>query len=238
MRVRLPALLTIVIAVSMFVCAASCGSKETKGTRSGSNAAAKPVDKTATAAETPREADAGYFPLKVGSRYFYLKRYRDQREANVTLVVRPFKATDGTDGFYFEDVKEVAPGKDPTVSFYFGFGAFFVVNDTVYTIEAQHRSDLDKLDSTLKQALIRFPVKPGTVFNLPTGGKASRYVVEGFEDVKVKAGSFDNSLKITLEYVGQNVPKSTIWLARGVGVVKVLWQNEEYLELLTYSMGD
>jgi TPR repeat protein len=179
----------------------------------------------------PKSVD--YFPLIDGATYIYKGAFNGKTDTKVT-VTRKSSFNSGIQGYYFMD-----PSNTDDINILFanltwlGLGGFLKTNEKVLTFYIDQKS-LDRVYEFIPEVLT-----PGASVQYEGGaGKNIRVTVMGHENVKTEAGDFSDTLKLHFQYYYDDPEKynSYIWLAKGVGIIKMVNSLGRIDELQSYDL--
>ena len=170
--------------------------------------------------------EAGWFPLVADARWTYDGRFDGTVYRN-TLALRAIQVDDRTVyGFY--DIGERIEGQ-LLMGNMFGDELFRRDGDVLYVAD-EHSPDEEHV-------LLRFPLRAGETTEYRVGSRVTRTTVAGEEQVTVPAGTFDClRLTVVVEYDSGKESPHTVWLARGVGLVKWKRSTGRLDELVHYAI--
>jgi hypothetical protein len=155
------------------------------------------------------------FPVVLGQKHTFSEKGGDPKEAWTTKLERA-----GT-------LVQYAPHED-TLN-YFSKAGMDIRADGIY-IQGETVADIGPPPGPAVKA-IAFPIKTGGVGNVP-GLFPTTYTVGAREKVKVPAGSYDAwHIKIT----DKVNPPGDVWIAPGVGVVKIRLPSGRVDELIAIA---
>lgn len=164
-------------------------------------------------ADSPKQPPV--FPVVLGQKLTFAEKGGDPKEAWTTKLERS-----GT-------LVQYAPHED-TMN-YFSKAGMEVRADGIY-IQGETIADMGPPPGPAVKA-IAFPIKPGGVGNVP-GLFPATYTVGVREKVKVPAGTYDAwHIKIT----DKVNPPGDVWIAPGVGIVKIRLPSGRVDELIVIA---
>lgn len=186
----------------------------------------------------PDSASASPFPLVEGARFELEGEFRGSKQSS-TLELRAVEAG-GKKVFYFLDLES----SETLVASVFGMGAFVMRPDGIYTADVLEVKNVPDLAPEAFGRMLGLPVKVGekASFTAPAKSfvppKDETYAVAGIESVRVPAGTFDNCVRLTVETnIDGERESSTVWLAPGVGLVKLARATGRVDELVKHTPG-
>lgn len=177
---------------------------------------------TSTAGASSKPASGRAFFAGEGTRYAFRGEFRGKPQ-EVELELRGVDVN-GERILHFADVGARGGLVAPT----FGLGALAFRADGLYTADVLAVADIPKLQRQKLGLMLALPAKVGgkAAMDVPAAGivpaKSERYEVAAIERVTVPAGTFDDCVKLAVatEIDGER-ETSTVWLAPGVGPVKL-----------------
>jgi len=182
---------------------------------------------------------ADFFPLRDGSTYTYLGNGGriDRNGVDVErVVVRSYPHSDGSAVYCWTD------GNASIITTMLGLGCFLMDNMGLWTMNAEEPNDLKFIGNQKKHLLIGVELIPGSSFSFDDDDANPKRTlfVEGFEDVCVAAGAFQQCLKLRIQ---TKWPKGTeenafVWLAEHIGMVKLHRSTNKVSELIDYQIAD
>jgi hypothetical protein len=185
----------------------------------------------------PQEWGTDYFPLVSGAEYNY-KGVFEGKVYPKPVAVRTHQMGKTT-GFYFVDFNEKGEASPIIGPNGFGLGHYRYEDGKLLSDRAFREQDLKTIDPKETQTLLSFPLRRGDRTMVRDGDKVLTLTVVGVEAVQVPAGNFDDCVKIEIE---ESWPKegtkrkATVWLAKGVGVVKRQYAAGRVDELVSYKI--
>lgn len=185
---------------------------------------------SSTAAVEPA-GDVSYFPLVAGAVYEYDAVFGDKRSHERRIV----RAADTAIGrvFYFVDAEDEQKENPSIGTNAFGLGVYRVSDDGLETADVYFLDELPKV--TALQFALRFPIEPGATTTL-SGGKKLETKVIGPETITVPAGTFACIRLNQREIWTDVVHEGSVWLARGVGMVKRIYVTGRTETLTAYRL--
>ncbi len=189
-----------------------------------------------------------YLPLIPESTYTYAGEFKGRKSTD-TLVLKTVHAADA-DVFYCVEEKSVRNPDAILGTTSIGLGTYIKAPDGIATLDTFLKFEVNALTKgRLAEAvtIVKNTPETGAVIVVPSPKKAMNhtYTVEGSEDVTVPAGTFKDCLKIKLEEIHLATPpeknivySGTVWLARGVGVVKWIRGTGRVEELVSYKLAE
>ncbi|NUP08831.1 MAG: hypothetical protein HOW73_22520 [Polyangiaceae bacterium] len=186
-----------------------------------------------------RENVAAYLAGE-GARFTFHGQF-EGKSSDVELELRAAYAGDERI-LYFDNLAYSSRMPDPI----FGMGAFARRADGLYTAEVNKvPDDIEKLPRTSIGLMLAHPATVGakaTVSGLRLPGKTvynkdETYEVAAVERVTVPAGTFDDCVKLTIEttWDQRSHEHATVWLAPGIGPVKVVRATGRIDELTKFT---
>jgi hypothetical protein len=169
--------------------------------------------KDAAAAATPVEAS--YFPLIAGTVYEYDGDFAGKKMHSST-VVREGDAPIGR-VFYFVDADDEGQDNPIIGTESLGLGAYRVTDRAIETAQAFWRKDLATVSAM--QTALQLPPLKGATFTLQ-GDHRLEVSVVGEETVTVPAGTYPCIRIDEREIWPDRTYEGSVWLSRGVGIVK------------------
>jgi hypothetical protein len=204
------------------------------------------LSRTAFAGETDIEAEKqSYLPLIPNMTYTYSGEFKG-RTSTTTEIVKTVKIAD-TDVFYFVAEKDVRNPNAILGTESFGLGGYVKNADGIATLDSFFRNELNAFTKAQigdAVTILKSTPEKGAVIVVPSPKKMMNHTfkVEGNEDVTVPAGTFKDCLKIKTEEIHLAKPPEkeivytgTVWLAKGVGVVKWIRGTGRVDELVSYK---
>ena len=189
-----------------------------------------------------------FLPLIPNSTYSYNGVFKGQSWSK-SVVIKTLKVAD-TDVFYFIAEKDVRNPNAILGAESFGLGGYVKRPDGIATLDTFFRNELNaftKVQISAAVTIVKNTPEPGAVAVVASPKKQMNhtYRVEGHEDVTVPAGVFKDCLKIKIEEIHLATPPEkeivytgTIWLAKGVGMVKWIRGTGRVDELASYKIPD
>lgn len=158
----------------------------------------------------PGEDAEGWFPLVEDARWTYDGHFDGTVYRN-TLGLRRLRVDERT-VFGFYDLGERIEGQ-LLMGNMFADELFRRDGDVLYVAD-EHRPEEEHV-------LLRFPLRPGDTTEYRVGSRVTRTTIEGEDQVTVPAGTFETlRLTVIVTYDSGDESQNTVWLARGVGLVK------------------
>lgn len=195
------------------------------------------AEPTPTSPPTPAPAPAvaplpgaAYFPAVIGASYRYISHVPNGRVIDRPRNVKSAGLTAIPEAVQFEEVD--AEAHEVTSGFNMpGAELFWVTDDGLYT--ASDRSPVD-LPRSAGQRMVPFPPVVGGKGEYKHEYFGQTFTVEGFEEVKVPAGTFAGCLVLRIDTITNEVGHA--WFAPGVGLVKWARHTGRIDELVSYSI--
>ncbi len=188
-----------------------------------------------TAANT---ASASPLPLVAGARFEMAGEFRGTKQTS-TLELQAM-TVEGMKVFYFMDLE----ASETLVATVFGMGAFLAKPDGIHTADVLNVRGVAELAPEAFARMLALPVKVGDKASVKAPEKQfvppkeETYTVAAIESVTVPAGTFDNCVRLTIDTnIDGERESSTVWLAPGVGVVKLARATGRVDELVKYTPG-
>ena len=201
------------------------------------------------AADIDVEAEKqSFLPLIPESTYTYAGDFKGRKFTTVEIV--KLARVQDTDVFYFIEEPDLRKPNAIIETASFALGVYVKMPDGIATVDCFIKSDLNLLT---KEQIAKAPVilkntpEVNVALAAPTPKRQvdHTFTVTGKEDITVPAGTFKDCLKIettqTFHYAPptpDTVEHATLWLARGVGLVKWVRATGR-VELLTdFKLAD
>lgn len=177
-------------------------------------------------ADGVEDADESWFPLVEDARWTYDGHFEGTVYRN-TLGLRKLRVDERT-VLAFYDLGERIEGQ-LLMGNMFGDELFRRDGDVLYVAD-EHRPEEEHV-------LLRFPLRAGDTTEYRVGSRLTRTTVEGEDQVTVPAGTFDTlRLSVVVIYDSGDESRHTVWLARGVGLVKWKRATGRLDELVHYAI--
>jgi len=175
-----------------------------------------------------------WFPLVEGARYWYSGQFEGKVEQTKVSVVK--HATPFGDVFYFADDQQMDDPSPLLFANMFGLAGYTTTRTEVLTIQASYFEGFKHARSAYVQTLLRLPLVLGDATQFRHRGAPVNVTVTGYERVTVPAGTFDDCIRIQI----RDDPKSrdgesSVWLAKGVGLIKWHRKTGRIDELVRYE---
>jgi hypothetical protein len=204
-------------------------------------AAQKPPVAPRTLPRPDARADlTGYFPLVPGTKY----TYRADPDRTKTITVVGLESPAGPVFYFMETATET--GSSPTNMAHmelnmFGEDAYQLRPSGLFTAPGPDDAIvLQQVSSGAFEFDQILPLPPRIGARGHSRGKYPQtYIIEAFEAVEVPAGKFKDALRVAIEGGAEHAKsRSTIWLARDVGLVR--WEHSAGAvhELVSVTQGD
>lgn len=167
-------------------------------------------------ATSPERLAHSYFPLVDGVLYKFEGEYKGERYRE-SLLLRRHEIQGGAFFYFVEEGDSKA-----LFGCMFGLGAYRMDDDGIQTAVADWVDDaLERVSFDDGQRMLKLPPQIGDETILRNGDCTLHLTVEGFEDVTVPAGAFQNCVRIRIEEVWPDKKYTGhVWLAEGVGMIR------------------
>ncbi len=187
-----------------------------------------------------------YLPLIPESSYTYEVVF-NERKPQDTVIVKSAMRGD-LEVFFFVDEAD-SRNPDAIVSTNsFGLGLFVKTPEGIATLPCFFRNELKAVKKGAAanpvMLLAKVPEKGRIIDAIDAARTKFKFDIEGYEDVTVAAGTFKECLKLKINEIQvkttaeKNVEfTSTVWLAKGVGVVKWIRGTGRVDELAAYKLA-
>lgn len=203
----------------------------------------------ANCAEIDAEAEAkSYLPLIPDSSYTYNAVF-EGRKSTDTLIVKSDTRADA-ELFYFVVEKDVRNPDALISTTSLGLGLYTKDADGIATLRCFFKNGLNSLNAASlarRATILKTSPEAGQAAVIPDadGSFKRTYRIEGVEDVTVPAGTFKACVKMKTEEIEVRKPPEenvvltgTVWLAKGVGVVKWIRATGRVEELAAYKLAE
>ena len=177
-----------------------------------------------------------YLPLIENSSYYY-RGFYNGKEYVKGLKVKKLVLNGNCTAYYFNDID----GTTLIAGNMFGLGLFLKDYDGLYGIEANSSYFISDIDCSQQQKILHNYINFFEEIEYKGFNGDAKYLieVEGFEDIEVPAGKFQECLKIRIKTKWDSGKEYVeyVWLAKGVGLVKWKKATGRLDELLYFKLS-